>query len=329
VTPVQPGWTAADIPSQAGRVAIVTGTGGLGFETALALAKAGAETVLAGRSAAKGADAIARIKARVPGATIAFAQLDLADLASVSNFAEAFAIRHDRLDILINNAGVMALPNRQTTKDGFETQLGTNFLGAFALTAHLLPLLRRSPAPRTVQLSSLAHRRGFIDFDDLQGERRYAPWKAYCQSKLAMLIFALELQRRSDRHGWGLTSLAAHPGWAATELIANGPAADAGLMAKITRIVGYLSPLVSQSAAAGALPTLYAATAAAVDKSGYYGPNGFREIRGAPSQAKITGQANDPAIAARLWQVAEGLTGLRFDSLAEPVLSADSGRSRA
>jgi NAD(P)-dependent dehydrogenase (short-subunit alcohol dehydrogenase family) len=312
VTPVQPGWTAADIPPQAGKVAIVTGTGGLGFETALALAKAGATVVLAGRNAAKGADAIAQIEARVSGAKIAFAPVDLADLASVSNFAAALAERHDRVDILINNAGVMALPTRQTTKNGFEMQLGTNFLSAFALTAHLLPLLRRSPEPRTVQLSSLAHRRGFIDFDDLQGERRYAPWKAYCQSKLAMLIFARELQRHSDRHGWGLTSLAAHPGWAATDLIANGPATAGGLMAKITRIGGWLSPLVGQSAAAGALPTLYAATAAAVDKGGYYGPNGFREIRGAPSHAKVTGEANDPTIAARLWQVAEELAGVRF-----------------
>ena len=312
MTPVQPGWIVADIPPQAGRIAVVTGTGGLGFETALALARAGAEVVLAGRNTAKGFDAVAAIKARAPAAQVSFAPLDLADLASVAAFASAFAARHDRLDILINNAGVMALPTRQTTKDGFEMQLGTNFLGAFALTAHLLPLLRQSSTARTVQLSSLAHRRGFIDFDDLQGERLYRPWKAYSQSKLAMLIFALELQRRSDRQGWGLTSLAAHPGWAATELIANGPATAEGLMAKITRIGGWLSPLVGQSAAAGALPTLYAATAAAVDKGGYYGPNGFREIRGAPSHAKVTGEANDSAIAARLWQVAEELTGVRF-----------------
>lgn len=312
--PVQPGWTTADIPPQAGRIAIVTGTGGLGFETALALARVGAEVVLAGRSAAKGLDAVAVIKASAPAGRISFAPLDLADLASVAAFAKAFAEGHDRLDILINNAGVMALPARQTTKDGFEMQLGTNFLGAFALTALLLPLLRRSPAARTVQLSSLAHRRGTIDFDDLQGERLYRPWKAYCQSKLAMLIFALELQQRSDRHGWGLTSLAAHPGWAATGLIANGPAADKSLMARAARIAGWLVPLVGQSAAAGALPTLYAATAAEIDKGGYYGPDGFGEIRGAPSHARIVGQANDPTTAVRLWQIAEQLSGSSFET---------------
>lgn len=322
--PVQPGWTRADIPPQTGRIAIVTGTGGLGFETALALAAAGAEVVIAGRNPAKGADAVARVKARHSDAPIRFAALDLADLASIADFSDGFARRHERLDILVNNAGVMALPSRRTTADGFEMQLGTNYLGAFALTGHLLPLLRKSGSARTVQLSSLAHRRGFIDFDDLQGLRRYEPWKAYSQSKLAMLIFALELQRRSDRHGWGLTSLAAHPGWAATALIANGPAADGSLMATAARLVDRLLPLVGQSAAAGALPTLYAATASAVDGGGYYGPHGFHEIRGYPAHAKIVGQGNDPAIAARLWDVAEALTGHRAP---KPALeSADINR---
>lgn len=314
MSPSRPGWSSADIPSQAGRIAVVTGTGGLGFETALALAAAGAQVVIAGRNAAKGAQAVARIKAAHAEALVAFAMLDLADLGSISAFAARFAEAHDRLDLLVNNAGVMALPSRQTTKDGFEMQFGTNYLGAFALTGRLLPLLRNSGNARTVQLSSLAHRRGFIDFDDLQGEKLYKPWKAYCQSKLAMLIFARELQRRSDHHGWGLTSLAAHPGWAATDLITNGPATDRSLMARAARLTGFLLPLVGQSAAAGALPTLYAATAAEIEPGGYYGPDGFREIKGAPAPAEIVGEGNDPAVAERLWQISETLTGIAFDA---------------
>ncbi len=305
--------TAADTPPQGGRLAIVTGTGGLGFETALGLAQAGAEVVLAGRDPAKGEQAVARIEAASPGAAISFMELDLADLVSIAAFAGAFAARYDQFDILVNNAGVMALPTRKTTVDGFEMQFGTNFLGAFALTGHLLPLLRRSPGARTVQLSSLAHRRGRIDFDDLQGERRYDPWKAYCQSKLAMLIFALELQRRSEREGWGLTSLAAHPGWATSDLIANGPAdGRSGISGAFWRLVPLLAPLLSQSTTAGALPTLHAATAADVANAGYYGPDGWREIRGFPAPAAITGEANDPAIAARLWEIAEQSTGQPF-----------------
>lgn len=306
-------WTAADITSQAGKLAIVTGTGGLGYEDALELARAGAKVILAGRNAAKGGKAVARIKTIVPTADIAFSRLDLADLASVSAFSAAFAGEHERLDILINNAAVMALPTRQTTADGFELQIGTNFLGHFALTGQLLPLLRKANDPRVIQLSSLAHRRGAIDFDDLQGERPYGAWKAYSQSKLAMLIFALELQRRSDAQGWGLTSMGAHPGWATTDLIANGPATSGPKL--LWRLTHLLSPLFSQSPAGGALPTLYAATAPDVKKGGYYGPDGFGELKGAPSHSKITGQANDPAVATRLWEAAERLTGGHFAGL--------------
>lgn len=316
------GWTAADIPPQTGRIAIVTGTGGLGYETALELARAGAQVVLAGRNAAKGKAAVTLIADAVPGAQISFAMLDLADLASVRAFADGFLACHERLDILVNNAGVMALPTRELTRDGFEMQLGTNFLGAFVLTAHLLPALRRSDVARTIQLSSLAHRRGFIDFGDLQGEKRYAPWKAYSQSKLAMLIFARELQRRSDMHGWGLTSLAAHPGWAATELIGNGPASTTGIMARGARVVEALLPLLGQSARDGALPTLYAATAQDVMKGGYYGPDGFYEVRGAPAPAKATGEATDPAVWSRLWEAAEALTGQPFATADESAMAA-------
>jgi NAD(P)-dependent dehydrogenase (short-subunit alcohol dehydrogenase family) len=314
MTAARRGWSVADIPELSGRRAIVTGPGGLGYETALALASAGATVLLAGRDAAKGARATAAIRAALPQAKVSFAMLDLADLASVAAFSEERLAASGPLDILINNAGVMALPSRSLTADGFERQFGVNVIGHFALTARLLPLLRKAASPRVVQLSSLAHRRGRIDFDDLQGERRYDPWKAYCQSKLAMLIFALELQRRSDRNGWGLTSLAAHPGWAASGLIGNGPATGrTGLAALFWRLVPLAATLlVSQSTAAGALPTLYAATAPDVGGGGYYGPDGWREIRGAPAPARAVGEANDPAVARRLWEVLERATGAPF-----------------
>ncbi|MGE0179325.1 MAG: SDR family NAD(P)-dependent oxidoreductase, partial [Sphingomonas sp.] len=200
------GWTVKDMPSLAGKTAIVTGSNsGLGYETALALAGAGAETIVAARSRDKGEAAVARIEAVHPRATARFEPLDLGSLASVSAFAERIAAAHGRLDILVNNAGVMALPERETTEDGFERQIGVNFLGHFALTARLLPLLRAAKDARAVQLSSLAHkRRGGLDFDNLQGERDYSPWQAYSFSKLAMLMFALELDRRSRAGGWGV-----------------------------------------------------------------------------------------------------------------------------
>src|SRR5882762_1404479 len=217
------GSTQVEISSQLGRTAAITGaTGGLGYETALALAKAGSEVILTGRDDRKGRSAIEKISREVAGAKVSYQHLDLASLASVADFAQRMHARLS-LDLLISNAGVMALPRRQTTADGFEMQFGTNYLGHFALTARLMPLLRRASGPRVVSVSSLAHRTGFIDFDDLQGVRVYSPWKAYGQSKLAMLMFALELQRRSDAAGWNLTSNAAHPGFARTGLFASGP----------------------------------------------------------------------------------------------------------
>jgi NAD(P)-dependent dehydrogenase (short-subunit alcohol dehydrogenase family) len=306
-------WTIADIPSQDGKTAIITGaTGGLGFETALGLAGAGAAVVLTGRNAAKGQDAIQRIRGQFPNAKISYETLDLASLASVADFAARFAAAHVSLDLLINNAGVMALPKRQTTADGFEMQFGINYLGHYALTARLLPLLRRGHQPRVVNLSSLAHRSGAIDFEDLQGAKSYNPFKAYCQSKLAMLMFALELQRRSNAAGWGLLSNAAHPGFARTDLIANGPG-NSGLMGFLGRL---LQPIASHSAAAGALPTLFAATSPAAKAAGYYGPNGFYEMKGPPAPAKIMPRAKDVAVAARLWDVSAALTGVSFDQAA-------------
>jgi NAD(P)-dependent dehydrogenase (short-subunit alcohol dehydrogenase family) len=307
------GWTTADIPPQNGRTAVVTGaTGGLGYETALALAGAGATVVLTGRNDAKGRRALQQIRAQFPNADIDYETLDLADLASVADFAVRFSASHASLDLLVNNAGVMALPTRQTTADGFEMQFGTNYLGHYALTAHLLPLLRRGDRPRVVNLSSLAHRWGAIDFDDLQGLRSYGPAKAYSQSKLAMLVFALELQRRSDAAGWGLMSNAAHPGYARTDLITNGPGAR-GVLSQINKLLG---PLISHSAAEGALPTLFAATSPEAKAAGYYGPNGFYELKGPPEPAKIMPRAKDVAVAARLWDVSAALTGVSFDQVA-------------
>jgi NAD(P)-dependent dehydrogenase (short-subunit alcohol dehydrogenase family) len=213
---------------------------------------------------------------------------------------------------LINNAGEMALPKRQATADGSEMQFGTNYLGHYALTAHLLALLRRGDQPRVVNVSSLTHRWGAINFDDLQSQRSYAPAKAYSQSKLAMLMFALELQRRSDAAGWGLMSNAAHPGYARTDLIANGPGAR-GLLWQINKL---LRPYISQSAAEGALPTLFAATSPEAKAAGYYGPNGFYELKGLPVPTKIMPQAEDAAAAARLWDVSAALTGVSFDQVA-------------
>ncbi len=301
------GSAQAEIPSQLGKSAVVTGaTGGLGYETALALAKAGAEVILTGRDDRKGQSAIEKISREVPGAKVKCESLDLASLASIADFSQRMHSRKS-LDILLNNAGVMALPRRQTTADGFEMQFGTNYLGHFALTARLMPLLRRASGPRVVNVSSLAHRTGFIDFDDLQGARVYSPWKAYGQSKLATLIFALALQRRSDAAGWNLTSNAAHPGFARTGLFASGPG---GLLSLAT---DFAAPFFGQSAADGARPILFAATSPRAKPGAYYGPGGIGELRGAPAPALIMPQARDVATAARLWDVSEKLAGTSFD----------------
>ncbi len=315
--------TTAAMPSQHGRRAIVTGaTGGLGYETAAALADAGAEVILAGRNPQKGQAALARIRAQQPEAQVDFELLDLASLASVAAFCARISQRCRTLDLLINNAGVMALPERQVTEDGFEMQLGVNYLGHFALTAKLLPLLRTSGQARVVQLSSIAHRRGEIDLDDLQSERHYHPWRAYRQSKLAMLMFALELQRQSQRAGWGIVSNAAHPGVARTDLFTNGPAAN-GRRASIWLLAALAVPFFSQSAADGALPTLYAATALTAQGGGYYGPAGWQELQGPPVAARIMPQALDVRVAAELWQRSVALTGAEWgDGISQRVLES-------
>jgi NAD(P)-dependent dehydrogenase (short-subunit alcohol dehydrogenase family) len=302
-------WVVTDIPPQTGRLAIVTGaTGGLGYETALALARAGAEVILAARNEDKGKAAVARIRAADPAAKVAFEKLDLASLASVQAFAERMTGERPGVDLLINNAAVMALPTRQTTADGFEMQFGTNYLGHFALTLRLLPALRRGRQPRVVNLSSLAHRRGVIDFDVLQSEHKYSPWKPYSQSKLAMLMFAFELQQRSEEGNWGVISNAAHPGWARTDIITNGP--GSGLLWRIPKL---MFDLFAQSAADGALPTLYAATAPEARGGAYYGPNGMGERKGLPALSWVAPQAMDTAAAARLWDASKKLTGVSVD----------------
>jgi NAD(P)-dependent dehydrogenase (short-subunit alcohol dehydrogenase family) len=295
-------WTAADIPAQDGRIAVVTGTGGLGYETALALALAGAKVIIAGRNAQKGADAVARIFAELPSARVRFELLDLASLASVTDFSARLANREQALDLLINNAGVMVPPRREKTRDGFELQFGTNYLGHFALTQQLLPMLRRAGDARIVSLSSVAARSGAIDLDDLNAEKGYKPMPAYSQSKLACLMFGLELQRRSIAGGWGVTSIIAHPGVARTDLLHNDPGRWSGMGLART-----LLWFLFQPAAQGALPTLFAATSADAEPGGYYGPDALGETRGYPAPARVPPAALDEAVARRLWEASDKL----------------------
>ena len=304
-------WTVADIPDLSGRTAVVTGANsGLGFESALALSRAGASVVLACRDQAKGADALERIRRAAPDADVALARLDLADLASVGEFADGYRAGHDGLDILLNNAGVMAIPRRETA-DGFEMQFGTNHLGHFALTVLLFDSLAARPGARVVTVSSQAALMGRIE--DLQGTRRYGKWTAYGQAKLANQLFTLELDRRATRHGTDLVSVAAHPGFAATNLQAVGPQmSGSGVM---ERLSGLGNSVFAQSAAAGALPSLYAATAPGVRGGQYFGPDGLFGTRGHPKAVSFVRAARDPDAARRLWVVSEELTDVRFDAL--------------
>lgn len=304
-------WTLADTPSQQGRTAVVTGTGGLGYQVALALAGAGASVHIAGRNADKGAEAVAAIRRQWPRAEVQFRLLNLASLDSVQRLADELTRALPRLDLLINNAAVMTPPTRLTTRDGFELQIGTNHLGHFALTGRLLSLLQRGQQPRVVSVSSVAARSGAIRLSELQSQHRYHPMHAYSQSKLACLMFALELQRRSDAGGWGLQSIAAHPGIARTELLPNGAGPWSGPgMAR--RFLWFLF----QPAAQGALPLLYAATEPKARGGGYYGPDRLSETRGHPAPAQIPAAALDAGQCARLWAESERLTGVVFPTQA-------------
>jgi NAD(P)-dependent dehydrogenase (short-subunit alcohol dehydrogenase family) len=308
-------WTTANIPSQIGRRAVITGSNsGIGFEAALALARKGAELILPARTQAKADDATARILKQVPNAQLHPEILDLAVQASVHAFANRVIQQFPgkSLDLLINNAGVMALPTRELTVDGFERQFATNYLGAFALTALLLPSIKQTAGSRVVTVSSAASKQGKIEFDNLQSERVYKPmFQAYAQSKLADLLFSQELQRRLNAAGSPILSTAAHPGYAVTNLQADHVGTG------LTILMAMMKPFLSQDAAHGALPTLYAAVASEAVAGGYYGPDGIAEMKGYPTAVPVPKSALDETVAKRLWGESERLTRVRFGSLSE------------
>lgn len=299
---------AYETPDRQGRFAVVTGAnGGIGYEIARGLAGAGADVVLAVRDMAKGETARRTILAGSPAARVTVAELDVARLDAVARLASGLLHDGRPIDLLVANAGIMAVPSRQVTPDGFEVQFATNYLGHFALTGRLLPLLRAAEGARVVTMSSLAARIGRVDFANLQGERSYNPWRAYGLSKLADLMFAREFDRRSRAAGWGVMAVAAHPGIVRTNLGAGG--AGGGMSGLPARIPGF-----SQSADWGAGPALFAATSPAAIGGGYYGPDGLLETTGGPTAARVPRQARDAAVASRLWAVSEELTDVRFPS---------------
>ncbi|CAN5729963.1 oxidoreductase [soil metagenome] len=301
-------WTAADIPDQRGRTVLVTGANsGLGLRTATALAAKGARVLLACRDQAKAVGALAQVESA--GGEAEVVSVDLADLSSVRACADDVRERVERLDVVVNNAGVMALPERRTA-DGFEMQFGTNHLGHFALTGLLLPTLLAAEAPRVVTMSSGAHKIGRMHWDDLMFERGYRRWLVYGQSKLANLLFTFGLDRRARQAGAPLIAVAAHPGYASTHLQAAGPEmAGRKLMAKVMEVA---NQVVAQSDEMGALPSLYAATMPDVQGSEYFGPDGPGELRGHPRRVSATKHAYDDAAWDRLWARSEELTGVTY-----------------
>lgn len=304
-------WNVSDIPSQKGRHVLITGTAGIGYETALALARAGASVIIAGRDKTKGDVALKKIRSAVPSALVRFETVDLASIKSIKQFGQRMRTNGTPLDALINNAAIMTPPERRETADGFELQFGTNYIGPFVLTSELLPLLRQGNHTRVVTVCSLANRAGKINFDDLQSIKSYKPMEAYAQSKLADLIFAIELERRGLIEGWGIASIAVHPGIASTNLtIASADPNSFG--SKIKR--GLIS-LLAKPPAEGAWPTLYAVTSPDAIAGEYYGPTGFQELRGKPGIAKTPPLGTDPVLARRLWDATELLIGERFGRL--------------
>ena len=321
------GWTVHDMPRQDGRRAIITGgNSGIGYEAALELARHGAAVVLACRNQARGDEAATRLRQEVPGATVEVAALDLSALGSVRAFASGELARPEPLDLLINNAGIMAPKDRHETADGFELQFGTNVLGHFALTGLLLPKLEARAAivdatgglvqgertpPRIVYISSIAHKRGRLHFDDLQSTRSYSPMGAYQQSKLADLLLALELDRRLRAAGSTILSVAAHPGVANTNLFVTED--HKGLERAVRSFMGRTFDWFLNSPAHGAIPTVFAATSPGATSGGYFGPQGFQEMRGGDAGlAKIADAAHSQPAAARLWSVCEDLTGVHY-----------------
>ena len=305
-------WVQRELPDLSGRRALVTGAAaGLGYETALGLAARGADVILADRNVEGGQAALQSIRAAVPGASLDFRPLDLADLSAVRSFAAALSADGRALDILVNNAGILPPLARRTTADGFELKFGINVLGHFALGALLLESLRRSHAPRVVWVSSLVHRQGKLYFDDLQLERRYEPERAYNQAKLACLVLAMELQARAAAAGWTLQAVAAHPGISRTGI------GDSRQGQKAQRFTDHLAAVafriamgwLGQAPGQGALPILKAAAAADVQGGEFYGPDGFGEFRGMPKRVKPSAPALDAATRRRLWDACETLTG--------------------
>lgn len=303
-------WTQNDIPDQAGKLVIVTGgNSGIGYEAGLALAGKNAHVILAVRDVKKGEDAVQKIRQKYPQTQVTVMPLDLSDLKSVRSFAQAFLAKHEHLNILINNAGVMALPARKTA-DGFEMQFGTNHLGHFALTGLLLPALKATPSARVVTVSSFVHNSGDIHFDDLQWEKKYDRWGAYAQSKLANLLFTYELQRRLAASGIDVKSLGCHPGYAATNLQSAGPQMDGSVVS--LWMMKLANAVVAQSQTMGALPTLFAAVAPQANGGDYIGPTGLREMRGYPAKVSSSSKSYDVEVAKRLWSISEELTGVAY-----------------
>jgi NAD(P)-dependent dehydrogenase (short-subunit alcohol dehydrogenase family) len=302
-------WTPKDIPSQAGKLAIITGANsGIGYHTALELARAGAAVILACRNAQKAEAAKAKLLAALPQASVEVAIVDMADLDSIRKFAEGFVVADRKLDLLINNAGVMGMPQRTPTAQGFEGQFGTNHLGHFALTGELMPALLKTPGSRVVTVASIAHKSGRMRFEDPNWEKAYDPRKAYQQSKLANILFGLELDRRLKRANANVASLIAHPGVATTSIVSNGM----GINLKTKIINGLILPLLAQSDARGSWPTLYAATSPDAQSGHYYGPDGIAEIKGTPVEVTPKPQALDPVAAARLWHISEQMTAVEY-----------------
>jgi NAD(P)-dependent dehydrogenase (short-subunit alcohol dehydrogenase family) len=309
----KPNWTTANLPDQTGKTVVVTGgNSGLGFYTCRALAARRAQVILACRDQEKGLSAIRRIREDFPQASLELLPLDLADLTSVRSFALAFAEKHPRLHILINNAGLMATPHRQTV-DGFELQFGVNHLGHFALTGLLLEQLLAVQDARIVTVTSLVHSSGVINFDDLDSRRKYARWDAYARSKLANLLFAYELQRRLETHGCSVISLAAHPGYSATNLQTTGPGLDQNRL--ILELMKFGNALLAQPAPMGALPVLYAAAAPDVQGGDLVGPDRFFGMRGYPVKTHSSPASHDLAAAVRLWSLSEQMTGVIYTRL--------------
>jgi NAD(P)-dependent dehydrogenase (short-subunit alcohol dehydrogenase family) len=307
---------AVTVPDLSGKLAVVTGSNsGLGLGLTRRLSAAGADVVMAIRNRAKGEAAIADIHRTVPDAKLTIKNLDLSSLASVAALGEELNAEGRPIDILINNAGVMTPPERDTTSDGFELQFGSNHLGHFALTGHLLPLLRAADAPRVTSLSSVASRPGRIHFDDLQFEKGYRAMDAYCQSKLATLMFAREFDRRSREAGWGITSNAAHPGFTKTNLQISGPSygrSKPSTMERFYKFSWRFMPFVWQEVDDGILPALYAATVPEAKGGVYYGPRGLIESSGGVTEAKVSTRAKNDADNRRLWEVSEQLTGVSY-----------------